>query len=277
MVSVKGLEYNNDKTKKLLTLSPLEKPSAAQIFGSDPEVFRKVISGSYLNRFDIIDINMGCPVQKVFNNGDGSALIKDKVLASEIVRAAVEGAEGRPITAKIRIGINKEEGSVDFAKALEIAGVSAVTVHGRTRAQMYSGKADLVSIKNIKEALKIPVIGNGDVIDKASYINMIEKTNVDGVMIGRGALGKPYIFSEILNENYEFDIKENIIYHLNSLLKVYNEKTSVNLIKKHICFYGAGRRNSKEIKTAVNNSISIKEIQDIVNLYFDDIKITSHS
>lgn len=198
MVSAKGICYSDRKTAELCTITPEERPMAIQLFGSEPEFMAKAVDIVLRYEPDIIDINMGCPVPKVVNTSAGSALMKDVDLAAEITAAAVKAAGEVPVTVKIRSGWNSESvNAVMFAKALENAGASAIAVHGRTREQYYSGEADISVIKDVKEAVSIPVIGNGDVNDLRSCLDMYEKTGCDLVMIGRGSYGNPFVFREI--------------------------------------------------------------------------------
>ena len=196
MVSSKALLYNDEKTKKLLNTKGEKHPISMQIFGSDEESM--VYGAKYVsNLADIVDINMGCPAPKVTKNGDGSSLLKDLKKAQKIIEAVVKNSN-KPVTLKIRLGWDKENlVARDLAKIAENSGVAAITVHGRTKSDYYSGKANLEEIKNVKEAVSIPVIGNGDIVDEKTALNMFEKTGVDGIMIGRGAIGNPWIFERI--------------------------------------------------------------------------------
>jgi tRNA-dihydrouridine synthase B len=203
MVSAKGLVYDGAKTKELLETSEYENPRAVQLFGREPEIFRKAAS-LYLENFDIIDVNMGCPVHKIIKNGEGSALLNDAPRIREIMLALREGAGNRTVTAKIRAGFDRVN-APEIAAVLEAAGADAVTVHPRLQNQFYSGKADYSVIKEVKDAVKIPVVGNGDVVSVEDYFRM-KNTGCDFVMIGRGAVGNPYIFEDILNaENSRTD------------------------------------------------------------------------
>ncbi|MDE5620475.1 MAG: tRNA dihydrouridine synthase DusB [Ruminococcus sp.] len=198
MVSAKGICYSDRKTAELCTVTDEERPMAVQLFGSEPDFMAEAVKIVLQYKPDIIDINMGCPVPKVVNTGAGSALMKNIKLASEITESAVKSAENVPVTVKIRSGWDSEHiNAVEMAKALENSGASAVAVHGRTRNQMYSGKADWNIIREVKNAVKIPVISNGDVTDLKSCIDMYEQTGCDLVMIGRGSYGNPFIFREI--------------------------------------------------------------------------------
>lgn len=198
MVSAKGICYGDKKTAQLCTVTDEERPMAVQLFGSEPEFMSEAVKIVLEYCPDIIDINMGCPVPKVINTGSGSALMKNVSLAAEITSAAVKAAEGVPVTVKFRSGWDSSQiNAVEFAKAVENAGASAITVHGRTREQFYSGEADRMIISRVKQAVGIPVIGNGDVTDLDSCRKMYEETECDMVMIGRGSYGNPFVFSEI--------------------------------------------------------------------------------
>lgn len=214
MVSAKGLLYNNANTEALLTLSPEEKNTGVQLFGSEPDILAAAIKDVRLKKFPVIDINMGCPVPKIVTNGEGSALMKDPDRIFRIVKAAKEAAGDRLLTVKMRAGFySGYENAPECAAASEEAGADMVTVHGRTRDMYYSGKVDYGIIGKVKQAVKIPVCGNGDVIDRESYLKMKETTGVDYVSIARGAFGRPYVFAAIRGEEYDFNIKQAILEH----------------------------------------------------------------
>ncbi|MDD4316191.1 MAG: tRNA dihydrouridine synthase DusB [Clostridia bacterium] len=266
MVSAKGLYYKNENTKDLLFTHAEESPKGVQLFGSQPEIVAYAVAMKELSGFDIIDINMGCPVPKIVRNGEGSALMTDPGLVYEIMKAAVSAAGGRPVSAKIRAGFtDRDKNAVEVAQALEQGGASAVTVHGRTRDMYYGGKVDLDIIKQVKLAIKIPVIGNGDVTDKQSYLRMTEQCGVDGVMVARGAIGRPQIFAELAGGEFEFDLKETILTHI-ALLNHLPERVVTNNMKKQVAFYVKGRKNAKIIKEKSFAAESMAELKDALEL-----------
>lgn len=261
MVSAKALYYKSERTHTLLATHKLEKIKAVQLFGNDPTCMAQAVQGA-LKDFNIIDINIGCPVKKIVNNNEGCALMASPGRVYDIVKACVAAANGRPISAKIRAGLTKESiNAVEVALAVEEAGGAFVTVHGRTRDMFYSGRADWDIIKKVKQALHIPVIGNGDVVDRQSYLSMLDTTGVDGIMVARGALGRPYIFSEILNQPYEYDIYHSLIEHFSLITKILPERVAVSNIKKHIVHYVKGTKHSKSIK---ENALSATSTQQLL-------------
>ena len=268
MVSAKGLVYGSENTASLLATDPREPIKAVQLFGGESEFIEKAISLKVINKFDIIDLNFGCPVPKIVKNGEGSALMRDPYRVGMIVHSAVKSAGGRPVSAKMRIGFNENEiNCVRVAKEIEEAGASFITVHGRTREQFYSGKVNLDAIKAVKESVSIPVFGNGDVttLDKAS--EMFSYTGVDGIAVARGAVGRPYIFTELQNKVPEYDITELVKEHFALLESVMPERVAVNCIKKHVAGYTYGLRGGKEIKNRVFQATTREEILDIANLF----------
>ena len=258
MVSAKALVYGNEKTKDLLITHESESPCAVQLFGNDPESFYNAIKLSCLDKFDIIDINMGCPAPKIFSNGEGSALMGDMDKAQEIVKACIRATD-RPITVKFRSGINSVV-AVEFAKKMEDAGASLITIHARTKEQGYSGKADLDVAKAVKAAVKIPVIVSGDCVDKESFEKILAYTKADGVMIARGDLGKPEIFAEILDKNGSVNKFEDIVFHINELRKHYSDKYVVLNMRSHIAYYLKKVKVSPEIRVKLLKIESVEEL-----------------
>lgn len=261
MISVRGLNYGGEKTQSLLRLSQNETPSAVQLFGSDPGDFVAALSKKSLQNFDLVDINMGCPMPKVTKNGDGSALLADPRLAAAIVAACA--ALGRTVTVKVRLGIDGKENAVDFCRGLESAGAAAVTVHGRTAQQMYSGKADWDAIGNIAAKLKIPVIGNGDVL-KENVGEKLSTYPVAGLMIGRGALGNPDIFS-VLSGKEKTNLKEKMLKHIAYSLEYFPESYTVKTLRKHFVWYLKGVPDTKELKAALVKMTRAKDIIAALN------------
>lgn len=269
MISVKGLYYNNKKTQLMLQLAENEKPSCVQLFGSDPDIFRKVIMSGVLDKFDIIDINMGCPAPKIVNNGDGSKLLCNINKAREIISACVKATE-KPITVKFRMGYNNGENiAVKFAKMCEEEGAAAITIHPRTREQFYSGKADWSVIKAVKDAVKIPVIGNGDIVDMESFKQVLA-TGCDGVMIGRGALGNPEIFAQLLGREINKSKLDIIKEHL-ALLKdiIESERALVVAFRKHLLWYVSNYYLSTKLKTELMKYETIDEILNALEDFFN--------
>ena len=278
MVSDKGMVYNSKKTKDMLYFEESERPISQQIFGSDKETFVKAAKMVYeIMKPDIIDINMGCPVPKVaVRSQAGAALLKNPELIYDIVSSVVATVPV-PITVKIRSGWDsKSINAVEIAKICEKAGASAITVHPRTRSQLYSGKADLNIIKQVKEAISIPVIGNGDITNIESAKHMLEYTKCDAIMIGRGVLGNPWLIKEIDTylktgkiidkPSYEERIKM-CYHHLSYLLKIKNEKVSVLEMRSHIAWYIKGIPYHKEIKNLIFKANTTREITEILDNY----------
>lgn len=260
MVSAKGLVKNPKPAVPLLAVSKEEKIVAAQLFGAEPEYMYAAAKHELLERFDVIDINAGCPVAKVVGNGEGSALLKDRARLAEVVAATVEGAGKRPVTVKMRLGFSEGDFCADAAASVaEKAGAKAVTVHGRTRSDFYAGKANYELIAEVKKAVGIPVVANGDVVDKESLERCLKVTGADAVMIGRGALGKPWIFAELADETPIFDLEALILQHIEDLRAVYGDYVAANEMKKHICCYLKGRRGVSALK---NKFMTLKNIDE---------------
>lgn len=268
LVSAKGLVYGNKGTEELLATTDIEKPCAVQIFGSDPEFMYKAAKDERLGKFDIIDINMGCPVKKVFGNGDGSALMKNPALITEVVQAVKEGGS-RPVTVKMRAGIEIGKPlAVECALAAQKGGASAVTVHARYREQYYSGECDHTITKAVKDALDIPVIANGDIVDKQSLDKVAQITNADGFMIGRGALGKPWIFAELQGKDDSHDIKSLILEHIDVLREFMPDFTVANVMKLQLCYYARGGRNAKAVRVEIGKAKSLGDTFKIIDEFF---------
>ncbi len=246
MISVKALLHKNKKTENMLFCLPEEKPSAVQLFGNDESDYEKVLKLEALSNFDFFDLNFGCPAPKIFNNGEGSALLKNPYKIYKIISSCVRATK-KPITAKIRIGIDEKSiNGCEVARACEDAGASLLTVHGRVRQQMYSGKVNYEEIAKIKTSTKIPVIGNGDIVDEVSYKKMLE-TKVDGVSLARGALGKPWIFSILKSEKKQIKVNEqsNLLInclneHVRLLRTKYDDKFLNLHLRKHFLWYLKG-------------------------------------
>ena len=274
MVSAKAIQYNNKNTKALLEIHPEEEPVSLQLFGSDPEVISEVAKQIEELPFAILDINMGCPVPKIVRNGEGSALMNQPKLVYEIVSKTVKAIQ-KPVTVKIRKGFNDESiNAVEIAKIIEDAGGAAVAVHGRTREQYYSGKADWDIIRQVKEAISIPVIGNGDVTSGESALAMMRETGCDGVMIGRGAQGNPWIFSEL--REYEKtgqmparpsneELKEMMLRHARLQMQYKGDYLGIREMRKHVAWYTTGLPNSARLRGEINAVESYEELQELLN------------
>ncbi len=268
LVSAKGLCYGNKGTQELLAREDYFSPCAVQLFGSDPEFMYKAAKDERLAKFEIVDINMGCPVKKVFNNGDGSALMKNPDLIIEIVQAVKEGAK-RPVTVKMRAGVESGKPvAVECALAAQKGGASAVCVHPRYREQFYSGEADHTITKAVKEALDIPVIANGDITDLQSLAKVRDLTGADGFMIGRGALGRPWIFSQLNGGDAAHDVKADIYEHIAVLRKYMCDFTVANVMKLQLCYYAKGGRDAKAVRVEIGKAKTLDDIFDIVEKYF---------
>lgn len=272
MVSAKAIYYNNKNTKELLTIDKNEGPVSLQLFGSEPKLMAEMAKRIEEIPFDILDFNMGCPVPKVVNNGEGSALMKNPVLAGHIIEA-MANAISKPVTVKIRAGFDAEHiNAVEIAKIAENSGAAAITVHARTREQYYSGKADREIIRLVKEAVTIPVIGNGDIDCYESAKHMLEYTGCDGVAIGRGAEGNPWIFEE-LNAKYAGldynkpsleEVKEMIMRHAKMLIDYKGEYIGIREMRKHAAWYTAGFKGASKLRGRLNEASSIESLEEII-------------
>lgn len=269
MVSSKGMFYDDTKTKKLMEISEEERPVAVQIFGSDAKIMSE-IAKEVSKEANIIDINMGCPAPKVIKNTDGSKLMLHPELVDEITREVVKSSSV-PVTIKIRKGWDDEHvNATEIAQIAEKNGISAITVHGRTREQFYTGVADLEIIKRVKEAVKIPVIGNGDMVDGISAKRMFDETNCDAIMIGRGSNGNPWIFKEIIQylKNGEIiekptieERKNMILKHLDMLINCKGEYTAIREMRKQIAWYIKGLPNATTMRNEINQIENLEELK----------------
>ncbi len=276
MASARAMFHNDDKTKRLFNTEGEKRPISFQVFGSDEESME--YATKYMNGFaDIIDINMGCPAPKVVKNGDGSRLLLDLDKAKSIMEAVVKAAKV-PVTLKIRKGWDKDHiVAVEVAKIAEEIGISAITVHGRTRTEYYTGKADWEIIKKVKESVNIPVIGNGDVVDEESAYKMFEYTGVDGIMIGRGSFGNPWIFRNIthfletgekLSPPSNEEKLEVIKKHIELAVEEKGEEVAVKELRKHISWYTKNLKNSSEFRNNMNKIETKKELVNYLEEYF---------
>lgn len=273
MVSAKAILYHNRNTQKLLEVDPAERPIAVQLFGSDPEIVSEMAAQISEGPYDIIDFNMGCPVPKVVNNGEGSALMKNPGLAEQILSALVRKVK-KPVTVKIRKGFDEDQvKAVEIARIAEYCGVAAVAVHGRTRQQFYSGKADWDIIRQVKEAVRIPVIGNGDIFTPEHAAQMLKETGCDGLMLARGAQGNPWLFARI--QHYLLtgetlpgpdrrEISRMILRHARMQTEWKGELLGMKEMRKHIAWYTAGLPHSAAVRRMCNTIESLADLEELL-------------
>ena len=261
MVSAKAVLYNNKNTRELLQIDPAERPAAVQLFGSEPDIMAEIAARLEEGPYDYIDVNMGCPVPKIVNNGEGSALMKNPERAKEVMTAMVKAVK-KPVTVKFRKGFNDlSVNAVEFAKMAESCGVAAVAVHGRTREQYYSGKADWDIIRQVKEAVRIPVIGNGDIFTPEDAGRMLKETGCDGIMVARGAKGNPWLFGrinhyldtgEVLPGPSMAEIKAMILRHGRMLVQFKGEGVAMREMRGHMAWYTKGMPHSATLRNEIN-------------------------
>jgi nifR3 family TIM-barrel protein len=275
MISAKGVHYDSRKSLELAVLDPTEKPAAVQIFGCEPEYMAAAAEIFVCSGASMIDINMGCPMPKITSNGDGSALMNDIGLAARVVEAVVRAVKV-PVSVKMRRGYDskKEEQAVELARAAEAAGASMVTVHGRFRDQLYSGRSDRGIIKKVKEAVRIPVIGNGDILTPADAEELMAETGCDGIMIGRGSYGNPWIFADMKHyftghgSPVARNVKETMLRHLKMAVNFKGEYVGIREMRSHLSWYLKGLHGSAAMRNRICRAESVEEIADLIENFF---------
>ncbi|MCM1043006.1 MAG: tRNA-dihydrouridine synthase family protein [Corallococcus sp.] len=270
MVSAKALVMGNANTETLLQIAEGDEPCVVQIFGHEPQVMTESLSHTALQKYKAVDINMGCPVKKIVQNGDGSALAENPQLARDII-SAMSKATDKFVTVKMRLGVNDKSGAADFARMCEDAGAQLLTVHLRTRNQMYSGTADYGALKDIVNAVNIPVVANGDVTDRQCYLRLLDE-GAFAVAVGRGALGRPYIFAQLQGKPYTFDLLQTLKRHIDKILTYKSERVAANEIKKHIAYYLKGLRGAKQTLVEVNAASTLQSQLDAVCRFTENLK-----